>query len=471
MNEYPIAAPTGGDRASTLGVVLIASFLTPFMMSSLNVALPDIGRQFTLSAVALSWVVTAHVLTAAIFLLPAGRLADTRGRRLVFLAGMITFTLGMLLSAVAPTAAVLVTGRVVTGVGSAMVFATGNAIIMTLCGPAERGRVLGRNVAAVYLGLSVGPLVGGMIAHEFGWRWIFVMATVISAGTSAVTALHLKEDRPPAGGAAFDLTGSLLLGLALTALLCGCSLLPALPGALLLATGAAGMPLFLWWESRCANPILDVARFRRNRVFVFSNLAALINYAATAATSFLLCLYLQFIQGLTPKQTGFLLIAQPLVMTVFSPLAGRLSDRIEPGRLASAGMAVSAAGLLALCGIGAGTPLPAVAAILCAMGFGFALFSSPNTNAIMSSVGREHYGTASSTLATMRVTGQMASMAVVTLLEALHLGGRAIGPPTAGLFLHCLRTAFVIFFLLCVLGIFASAVRGRTRSAPSGGGG
>lgn len=467
VNEPSLTYIPRSDRASTLAVVIIASFLTPFMMSSLNVALPEIGKQFSLSAVALSWVVTAHVIAAAVLLLPAGRIADIHGRRRIFLYGMIVFTLGMLLSAIANSATALFIARIVNGIGSSMVFSTGVAIIMSVVAPAERGHVLGWNVAAVYLGLSVGPVIGGVIAHAFGWRWIFGLATIIAAVTCIITSLHLREEPPDTTGAHFDLIGSVLFGISLASFLAGCSFLPGTVGAGLFVTGIASAILFIRWELKCACPIFDVAHFKSNSVFMFSNAAALINYAATAATAFLLSLYLEYVKGFSPKHTGLILVAQPIVMTIFSPVAGRLSDRIEPGRMASVGMAISAAGLFLFSFLGHYTPVWFVVAGLCVLGFGFALFSSPNTNAVMSSVERQHYGTASSTLATMRLTGQMTSMAIVTLIEAIILGKATIGPSNTHLYVRCMHIAFFVFFVLCVLGIFASAVRGRTRRQPT----
>ena len=452
------------DRTSTLVVVMIASFLAPFMMSALNVALPDIGAEFELSAVALSWVVTSNVLPAAMLMMPMGRLADMRGRRAVFLPGMAVFTIGALIAGLSPYTVGLYAGRVVNGIGASMVFSTSTAIVMSVVTPGDRGRVLGWNIATVYLGLSVGPVIGGLIAHAFGWRWIFLLSAVTGIATTILAVRHLRPDRQAAQAEArFDYVGSLMLGSSLASFLAGCTLLPGATGLVLLFAGFTGVLLFLKWELRCADPIFDVRSFKGNAVFLFSNAAALINYAATAATGFLLSLYLAHVKGFSLSHTGAVLVAQPLVMTIASPVTGRLSDRVDPGRLASVGMAVSAAGLLLFAFIGAETPIWWIVTGLCVLGTGFGLFSSPNTNAVMSSVDRHHYGTASSTLSTMRLTGQMASMAIVTLIEAILLGTTKLGAHNAAAYLRCMRLAFLIFFGLCVVGVFASAVRGRLR--------
>ena len=446
--------------------VIVASFLAPFMMSSLNVALPDIGRAFALSAVSLSWVVTSNILAAAMLLLPAGRYADLHGRLGVFRAGVAVYTVGAVLCGLAPGAAWLLAARVVNGVGSALMFSTGPALIMAGVPPERRGRALGWNVAAVYLGLSVGPAVGGVIASAWGWRWIFAAAAAIGLAGQALVAGRGRDAPAAAARGPFDVTGSALFGAALILLLAGCTLLPGRLGAVLLALGAAGLWGFGRWELGCADPVLDLASFRRNVAFIFSNLAALIHYAATAATAFLLSLYLEYVKGLPMRQTGLVLMAQPLVMTIFSPLAGRLSDAVAPWKLASAGMGLSAAGLLGFGFLTADTGVPAVVAGLAVLGFGFALFSSPNTNAIMSAVAGPQYGTASSVLAAMRLTGQMASMAIVTLVLAVGLGRVRLDAAAAPGLLHCLHVSFGAFFVLCLLGLLASTVRS---AAPRGG--
>ena len=162
-------------KRSALLIATFSSFLTPFMVSSINIALPAIGSEFQMSAVLMSWVPTSYILAAAMFLVPFGRLADIHGRKRVFAYGMWIFTLSSLALAFSPSAAVLITLRVLQGFGSAMIFGTGMAILTSVFPAAERGRVLGINVAAVYLGLSLGPVFGGFLTHQFGWRSIFLV--------------------------------------------------------------------------------------------------------------------------------------------------------------------------------------------------------------------------------------------------------------------------------------------------------
>ena len=431
------------------------------MASALNVALPAIGDELSLDAVALGWVVTAYILAAAVLLLPFGRAGDIYGRKRTFLYGMVVYSIGSLLSAAAPSATWLILARVVNGAGAAMGFATGMAILMSVVSPQERGKMLGWNVSAVYLGLSLGPVLGGIITHDLGWRWIFGINAVAGLVGVAFTLWKMKGEWAEAGGEGFDAVGAVLYAATLVSLMYGASQLPNMLGLILLPASAVGLVLFVRWEMRARSPLFDVASFRNNTVFALSNLAALINYSATAAVGFLLSLYLEYAKGLSPQRAGAILIAQPLVMTVFSPLAGRLSDRIAPRKLAAVGMALTALGLTAFCFLQQDTSLHAVVAGLSILGLGFALFSSPNTNAVMSSVDRKYYGIASGTLGSMRLIGQMLSMAVVMLILSLLMGRVRITPENYAAFGRCVRVAFGVFAALCALGVLASSARGR----------
>ncbi|MCD6449978.1 MAG: MFS transporter [Thermotogaceae bacterium] len=203
--------------------------------------------------------------------------------------------------------------------------------------------------------------------------------------------------------------------------------------------------------------------FINNRVFAFSNLAALINYSATFAVGFLLSLYLQYMKTLGPQSAGLILVAQPIMMAIFSPFAGRLSDRFEPRVIASAGMALTAVSLSLFIFLNEKTGLEYIIASLILLGFGLALFSSPNANAVMSSVERKFYGVASAMLATMRLVGQMLSMGITMMIFAIYIGKVQITPQYFSLFLTSLRISFIIFAVLCFGGIFASLARGKVR--------
>jgi EmrB/QacA subfamily drug resistance transporter len=451
------------SKKVVLLVATMASFLTPFMGSCVNIALPSIGKEFAMNAVLLSWVATSYLLAAAVFLVPFGRIADIYGRKRVFTYGMWIFTFSSLLSAISTSAIVLISFRVLQGIGSAMIFGTGVAILSSVFPLRERGGALGINVAAVYLGVSLGPLLGGFLTQQFGWRSIFLANVPLGLITLAAVSWKLKGEWAEAKGEKFDLAGCMVYGLALVAVMCGFSLLPALWGAWLVLGGILGILAFIRLEMRVKSPALNMNLFRNNTVFAFSNLAALINYSATFAVGFLLSLYLQYTKGLSPESAGLILASQPVAMTVISPFAGRLSDRVEPRIVASIGMALTTVGLVLLIFLSQNTATYYILVSLVIIGFGLALFSSPNTNAVMTSVEKRFYGVASGTLGTMRLTGQMLSMGIAMLIFAVCIGRVEITPEYYPVFVSSLKIAFVIFAIFCFGGIFASLARGNIR--------
>lgn len=416
-----------------------------------------------MDAVLLSWIPTSYLLAAAVLVVPFGRVADIYGRKKVFAIGMSIFTLGSLLSSVSVSALMLIASRALQGVGGAMVFGTGVAILTSVFPPEERGRALGINVAAVYIGLSVGPFVGGFLTEHLGWRSIFALTVPMGILMVAIVLWKLTGEWADAEGTKLDLQGAVLYCVSLVSITYGFSQLPHALGAILLGIGIIGLAGFVRWELRTEGPLVDMNLIRYNRTFAFSNLAALINYSATFAVGFLLSLYLQYIKGFTPQQAGFVLVAQPVVMAIGSPFAGRLSDTIEPRIVASIGMAVIVLGLVPFTFLSAYTPLWVIIAGLLLLGFGFALFSSPNTNAVMSSVGKDSYGVAAGVVATMRMTGQMFSIGIVMLVFAVLMGRVQIVPECHSQFITSVNTAFGIFAVLCVVGVFASLARGRLR--------
>lgn len=467
MPEHAPAADRSLQRTA-LAVSMVSSFMTPFLASATNVAMPTIGKEFSLSAVALGWVLTAYTLAAAMFLVPFGRLADLVGRKRIFALGIVINIAGTVLAALAPSGLVLILSRAVQGVGSAMIFGTGVAILTSVYPPGARGHALGLNVTAVYTGGSLGPVLGGFLVHAWGWRSVFWVTVPVAALALLLTLTRLEGEWADARGEGFDLPGAAVFGLGLVGLMYGFSRLPSTPGVVLTAAGLLALAGFVAHELRVPAPLLDLRLFRHNRIFAFSNLAALFNYSATSAVAFLMSLYLQYIKGLPPQKAGLVLVAQPIVMALTSPFAGRLSDRAEPRIIASLGMALSAAGLLLFSLLGPGTGFPFIVGCLVLLGLGFGLFSSPNTNAIMSSVGKKHLGVASASLGTMRLTGQMMSAGTAMMIFALFMGRVPITPPVYPLFLRSARFAFAFFAALCVAGIFASLARGDRASNDGG---
>jgi len=446
-------------KRSVLLVTASAAFLTPFLGSAINLALPSISKDLNASAIELGWIASSFILSSAIFLLPFGRLADIIGRKKIFSWGILLFTVSTFLIIFSWNFHSLLIFRIFQGISGAMIFGTSLAIITSVFGPGERGRAMGINITAVYTGLSGGPVIGGLLTQYFGWRSIFGFLVPIGLICLYLIFKKMKLEWAESKGEKFDWKGSAIYGVSLASFMYGFSKLPSAPGWIFLGSGLILGLLFLFFEKETNNPVFDIRLVLRNRVFAFSGIAALIHYSATAATGFFISLYLQYLKGLDARTAGFIMISQPVAMALLSPMAGRLSDKYNPGIIASYGMGLTATGLIMLCFLNESTPFWLIITILTIMGVGFALFSSPNSNAIMSSVEKKHLGVGSAVVGTMRMVGQMLSMGIAMMLLALYMGHEAIVPSTYPGLLAGMRTGFAIFSVLCILGIFASLAR------------
>lgn len=443
-----------------------------FLVSSVNIALPAIERDLSLNAIELSWVITAFLLSTALFMLPSGSWGDRSDNRRLFRVGVVLFTLSSGICYVAPNGWWLIGARFLQGIGSAFSNTTGQAILVASFPSSKRGQMLGISVASVYGGLALGPLIGGIITLHAGWRMLFLIAALLGALTVMTAYLFLKSENkhplekssnPMPEKEKGDFTGTLLFMGSLVLLVYGSSQLPSAYGWSMMAAAVTLLLLFWLHEKKTLHPLLDTKLFSDNRLFTYSSLSALINYTATFAIVFYLSLYLQKIQGLSPRDAGAIIIAQPVMMAFFSPVVGKLSDKIEPRYFATAGMAMCSVGLAFLAFLGTDTPLGVIIAILLWVGLGFALFSSPNISTIMGSVDRSRYGQASGMAASMRVFGQILSMSVVTLIFSLLFGDLSLDAVPTGLFMKAMRCGFLIFALIGVPGIYFSFNRGNVK--------
>lgn len=448
------------SRRFILALITIATFLNPFTGTAINLALPSIGAEFAADAATLAWVSSAYLLASVIFLLPGGRLGDSRGRVTVFMAGIVVYTAGALLTIFTPTIGMLLAFRFLQGVGGAMIYANSVALITHLYPPGERGYAIGLNTTAVYAGLSLGPFLGGALTQFLGWRSIFIVTALL-----AVPVLIYAKKFPvflnDRHQEHFDVPGLILSSALILCLFLGLASATTPRGVVLLFAALVLGVAFYLVERRHPSPLLPVSLLSSNRVFAASNAAALINYSATYAVGFLLSLYLQYIRGYEPVAAGTLLLVQPVIQVFVAPVAGRLADRIQPGHVASVGMAISAVGLFGLSMLGDTTPVGAILALLVLLGVGVGLFSSPNTTAIMGCVEKRFYGSASAMTAMMRSLGMMLSMGAVLVVFAFIMGSTAVTPAIFPEFLRSVHLIFLAFGVLSVFGVILSLRRNK----------
>ncbi|MCZ3366372.1 MULTISPECIES: MFS transporter [Methanobacterium] len=450
------------DKTTVLLIATMASFLTPFMGTSLIIALPTIANELAVNAILLSWISTAYILTGAMFAVPFGKIADVYGMKKIFTYGIIILTVSTFLAAVSPSAEFLIVTRAVQGVSSAMIMVTGLAMITSVFPPQERGRAIGINLTVGYAGLVMGPVLGGFLTQYLGWRSIFYLIVPLGLLVSVLIFWKMKGNEwAECKGEKLDRWGTLLYIIMLALVLIGFSTITDTLGMIMVILGIMGFISFVMWELKVKNPVLEVKLFFKNKKFAFSNLATFISYISTFAVSFLLSLYLQFIKGFDPRTAGLILVIQTIFMVILSPVAGRLSDKFDPGKLASMGMGIITVGLLILALITAETSLYIIILALAIIGIGIGIFSAPNANVIMGSVEKKYMGLSSAILSTMRILGQTFGMGLILVIFAVYIGAVQFSPQNYPELLISIKITFTISVVLSLIAVFASLARNR----------
>ncbi len=439
------------------------SFLAPFMVSSLIVAIPAIGIEFSMDAVAMSWLATVFFLAASMFLIPFGRLADIFGVKKVFSIGIAIYLVSAALSALAPGASVLIAARFLTGIGAAMIFGTSLALLSLSLSESERGGALGINIASNLTGFALGFFLGGLLTYYASWRFIFVCTLPISALVMALIRLRLPGECALSKGQKFDVIGSFMIAALMFLVILGLSELPSIPGIVLIIGGVAMFLLYARRQSSNSNPVIDLALFRNNRCFSFSNAAIMIYTTSNLAVIFLFSFYLQYIRGFDSKQSGLILLVSTLIVAALVVYAGRLSDRMNLYRLASAGVTVSLAGLLPMILISPDTPLYQAFLELVMVLAGGAFFYPSMVKIILGSISRDKYGVGSSLAETMRLVGNASSMALVTVGFTFYLGGTDIVPENYPAFLQSMKLILAAFSVLCAASLLLILLASQSR--------
>ncbi|MGI6731534.1 MAG: MFS transporter [Anaerovoracaceae bacterium] len=448
------------SQTATVIVVILTAFVTTFTGSALNLSIPAISQEFNASAIIMNWIINGYVLAIAAFSVPFGRLADLTGRKRILVIGILIFSICSGGAGFAWSIQVLLVIRMLQGIGASMIFSTNMAVLISAFPPEKRGKVIGFSVASTYIGLSAGPVLGGVLNHYLGWRSIFILTFIIGVVSFFLAAKKLPRVEAKMENGGWDILGNIVYIIMIIAIMYGLSSFSTESyGKYLIIGGVILFLFFIYHELKVKHPIVEMRLFKSNLAYLFSNLAALLNYGATFAVSYLLSIYLQTIRGFDSQIAGLILISQPVLMAVLSPYAGRLSDRLSPFKLASFGMGLCALGLFSFIFISANYPMALVIANLVVVGIGFAFFSSPNTNAVMACVEKKDYSVASSILATMRSIGHSVSMAIITFIFAMNFGDMTLEQVEPTAMLMAMRVSFIIFTIICGVGIFISLKR------------
>ncbi len=460
--------------------VSLGSLMATLDGSIVNIALPAIQTDFRIDLTTTEWVVVAYLLVVGGLLLPFGRLGEVLTFKRVYLVGFTIFTLASICCGASPNEAGLVAFRVVQGIGAAMIMAMGPAIVARTFPAEERGRALGLNAISISIGLSLGPALGGILTQVATWRAIFLINAPIGL-LAILWANRVLPAETPGKGQSFDVRGAALSGMALFALLLALSEgqqwgwdSPAIIGLLIAFVVVGGA--FLASERRSAHPMLDLVLFRI-RPFSAGLASVVVAFSGLFTATFLLPFLLEQGSGFSPVEAGLLLTPTPITMALVAPFSGAASDRFGPRVLASVGMAIMALALLSLTQLPVDFALPDLVWRLVLLGLGQGLFMSPNSSAVLGSVPRPRIGTASGTLAQMRINGQVLGIALSGAIVATRLpvhlaelGGASTAALRNVALAGAIHDAFVVAALVCAVGIVTSLVRGSSeprRSEPA----
>ena len=437
-------------------IAFISSFSFAFISNAVSIALPAIALEFHMSNIMQNWIVTIFLLVLAAASVPFGKICGKYGLRRTYLWGIFIYIFSALMSGLSPNETILFIARIIQGIGTAILSVNVMALITAQVSPKKRGQAIGINVTGVYIGLTIAPTISGIISHNIGWRWIIYITIPLML---IVLYLLLRIDKEWFIDAdkSLDVKGSALYMFGIILLLYGFTILYDITGILITIAALIILVLFTRYELRISNPVYDIKLFKNSK-FISANIASLISYFATFVVTYILNYHFQYLEGLNAQTTGIILIFTPLLMAIFSPFSGKLSDKIDPQILAAIGMAIVSVALFGLCFLNENTPMYLIIISMILQGIGFGLFSSPNNNVIMGSVDKKDIGTASASTATVRSIGQSFSLGLLTLVFAIVMGNVPIEPSNYNLLVTSSQITMIISTILCVLAVILSLI-------------
>ena len=452
---------TKKEMNSVLASSCMSMFLTSLSSTMVNLALVAVGKEFGVSSHDLAMVNTIYLMSAVVVMIPMTRVGDIFGLKKVFMTGLVMLSVSAVFAFFSPSFLALLIASGGMGAGAACISVTGMALITATYTPERRGFAIGVNTTAVYIGLALGPTIGGVVTDVFGWRYIYCILMPVAIAAMAII-MRFRKDIAMFEGQRFDVRGSALYAATIFVLMYGVVNLPNTWAVGLIAVGGVLFAAFVGLMKRTAEPVMDFGIFRY-RTFKFACTAAFMNYASSFSVSFFFALYLQYIGMLTAMQAGMVMLVQPFVQVCITMGFGSLSDRMKDKRiLPTAGMLLTSAGAGMMIFLGTEPNLAYVVAILVILGLGFGVFSAPNTSLIMSSVPKEMRGTASGTISFFRQTGMMVSMGIAMCCISVMMGaGSSITPANHGEFVDVIRLAFTICFTMCIIGTIVSWLGGQ----------
>ncbi|WP_409200600.1 MFS transporter [Methanobrevibacter sp. DSM 116169] len=467
MNAKPSSIEGIVTDPSKKNIILIvaglATFFSAFITTSITVALPTIASQFQIDAIVQTWIATIFLLSVAICSAPFGKISGRLGLKKFLMLGVSTVIIACLGAALSTSAEILLFFRAIQGVGSAMISVSTVALISQAMPFEERGKAIGINISCVYIGLTLGPVIGGIITQNFGWHGMFLIVIPLLLIDLLLAYFKIDQEWKMGDKEPFDYIGTFLYAIGILLAIYGFTTINTLEGVILTIIGLIILAIFARYELSQKTPVFEVKLFKDVH-FTSATLAALISYLATFVVTYIITYHLQYIKGMDPQTSGIILIVTSGLMAIIAPFSGRLSDKINPQKLSTIGMIFVALSLGILMFLDANTPLYIVIIAMALEGIGLGLFTSPNTNTIMSAVPRKFTSLASATVATARVVGQTLSLGLLTILFAVIMGSVQILPHNYPQLILSSKIAFMISTVLCIIAIFLSYFGSKSKS-------
>ena len=443
-------------------VSFITSFFAVFLSNGIIIGVPAIAQEFAMNNVIQNWVPTIFFLVVAVFTVPAGQISGKFGVKKSLLAGISVYLIGSIGACLAFSTESFLIFRIIQGAGVAFLNVSAMAMVVHAVKPQNRGKALGFTVTGVYLATSLSPVICGFLVHNLGWRSMFYFVIPFLVLCIILMILKIPQEWKTYEKDKIDKTGSVLYGIGILAFIYGFTSLITTTGKILTVFGLILLVIFGMFELRQKSPVFNMNLFR-NAKFTSSNIAALCSYIAVMVVTTILNYHFQYVRGWDAQMAGLILIITPILMAIMAPNAGKLSDKIHPQKLAAMGMGIATVALLILTFLNKSTPLYIVVIAMILQGIGMGLFSSPNMNAIMSSVPPKDAPTASASQATMRTIGQTMSLGLLTLVFAWVMGSLELAPQYANMIVQASQTICMICTVACILAVFASLVGIRSK--------
>ena len=440
-----------------LFICTVLSFFTVFAVNAVTIVIPSIATEFHMSNIVQNWVTIIFLLVVAVLSVPAGQISAKYGLKKVTIISVVLFIIISIANVLVTSQEQFLACRLILGIALSFINVTSMAMIVNAFPPEERGKALGINITGVYVGLSLSPVIGGILNYNLGWRSVVLFGVPFLFVILALLLTRIDEEWSSFENLPLDLKGSFAYGIGMVLFMYGFTILNTQLGVILTVLGVMILLIFAWIELKQKYPVFDI-RFFKNHKFLSANFASLCAYLATYAVTTILNYHLQYIKGFDSQTAGMILLVAPLCQVILAPIAGRLSDRFVPQILAAIGMALGTLSLFLFSFLDSATSIEFLFVAMILYGIGFGLFSPPNTNVIMGSVPPKDTSVASAAVATMRTVGQAMSMGILTLVFAFVMGDVPIIQQYYPLLIQSCQITCIVCVVLCIASVFASFV-------------